>query len=290
MARDINNQKNPWGTQGGLEPQRADLWVVDISSAIRSIRTVLSLPLPDIPSFYAQSVALPELVVKPEQYRRDSRPYNMPSFDDALQPVRVTFLVDSNDDEQSSDIYLVLDAWRTIVRAGRGAMGTERHIILNDNYRIDFAFNMHVALVKGGHALLQTTTPQAQARSAVAAQQPSGTLFNVKKDPSALNQLPMPGDATEAAQQQTQTQQQAALFSAGVANQLKGLNSSSVQNNLQIASLYVIENAWLGSFKINDLSYASNQLLTIEAQFYAENIVDHYAQSNEMPTTPKILT
>jgi hypothetical protein len=293
MAHNISNQKNPWGTQraeGGLEPQRADLWIVDIDSAVRKIRRVLSLPLPEIQYFYAQSVALPELVVRPDQFRRDSRPYNMPSFDEPLQPVRITFLVDNTDDEQSSDIYTVLDAWRTVVRAGRGAMSSERQVFLNENFRIDFAFNIYVMLVKGGHALIETTTAKAKTKSALTSQQPSGPLFSIRRDPSALNQIPTPLNAGQASQQQTETQQQAALFQASVANQLSGLSTSAVQNDLQSASLYALENAWLSSFRINELNYASNQLLTIEAQFYADNIVDHFAQFNKIPETPKILS
>src|SRR3546814_9436789 len=137
MARDVTYQKNPWGTQGGEEPQRADLWMIDLGSAVRNLSSVLGISIPVLRPYYAQSVTMPELVVRPDTFRRDSRPYHMPSTDDPPGPVRVVFLLDARD-AKSSEIYKVLDAWRSVVRAGRGGTGAAASVLLNSHSRIAY--------------------------------------------------------------------------------------------------------------------------------------------------------
>jgi protein-disulfide isomerase-like protein with CxxC motif len=46
-------------------------------------------------------------------------------------------------------------------------------------------------------------------------------------------------------------------------------------NSLLPCGVYVLEKAWLSSFKVSDLNYAQgNQLVYLDATFYADNIVD----------------
>jgi hypothetical protein len=140
VARVIAQQSNPWVVSapdgGGLDPQRTDLWGISMEQASKGLSTMLGQAVLDIPTYYAQSLVWPELKIKPDQIRRDSRPYNMPSFDEPLDPVRITFIMDAA--PNSSRIYWFLDRWRQVVRAGRGAMSNENTIPLNANYRIDY--------------------------------------------------------------------------------------------------------------------------------------------------------
>jgi hypothetical protein len=150
----IVQQKNPWAAQagagGGLDPQRSDLWTVDFKQVSDGLSVVLEQNVPGIPTYFAQSLNFPEPKVRGEMYRRDSRPYNMPGFDEPLDPVRMTFILESPGPGTSSRIYRFLDNWRQVVRAGRGAMSAAgASITLDENYRIDYAFNINVFLLAG---------------------------------------------------------------------------------------------------------------------------------------------
>ena len=179
-------------------------------------------PLALVPSYFAQSVSLPELAVKAEPVRRDSRAYNMPSWDEPLGTTRITFLVDAQT-RFSSRIYRLLDSWRMLARAGRGSVGTESSVILNPNYRINYAFTIMLSLLCGG-------------LSAAAS---------------------------------------AATLDEAAADFLGG--SFHIDNDLQYSGQYLLENAWLGSFKMGDLSYEGAKSATIEATFYADNVLDNGA-------------
>lgn len=167
MARIIDDQLNIWGKQQGIEPQRSDLWVINFNQALSGLASVsfdatpmssgIDMPFlpPKLASYFAQSVALPDLKVKSETVRQDSRPYPMPSWDEALEGIRIVFLLDcfkpggSSASPYRSDIYQMLDTWRAVVRAGRGAMSNEFAIALNGNYRIDYAFDVNVLMLRG---------------------------------------------------------------------------------------------------------------------------------------------
>jgi hypothetical protein len=167
MARVIANQRNIWGRQNGAEPQRADLWVVDFSLALQGLSGVVvngtpmtpgSTATPYVPprlaTYHAASVALPELKIRPEQIKRDSRPYQVPSWDDPCEAVRINFILDSFKpggavvSPYRSDIYQMLDVWRMVTRAGRGPMSKEFSITLDANYRIDYAFDVRLMLLR----------------------------------------------------------------------------------------------------------------------------------------------
>jgi hypothetical protein len=278
VAREVKYQSNPWGAiadGGGEEAQRTDLWMVDLSSPIRGVQSQLNLVLPDIPSYFAQSVSFPELRVKADQFRRDSRPYNMPAFDDPPDPVKITFILDARGDDKSSRIYTVLDKWRAIVRAGRGGMSEELGVFLNNNYRIDFAFNINVFLLKGGSAkvISAALSNQQLANQQAAAVTRQTNTFTLRRSFTSLSQFQTPTSNQQAQQQQAIVNQQAAAAAANAAL-LNTVDGDSINNDLQIAGAYTLKNAWLGGFKISDLNYGPAQIATIDAQFYVEDVFD----------------
>ncbi len=165
MARVIDNQTNIWGRQQTIDSQRADLWVADFTQALSGLASVIidsnvlgnnvSLPFvpPKLASYYVRVMGLPELRVRPDVVRRDSRPYQMPSWDDPCEAVRMTFLLDCFQpgkvfNPYRSDVYQMLDVWRAVVRAGRGGMSTEYAITLDNNYRIDYAHDIGLNLLR----------------------------------------------------------------------------------------------------------------------------------------------
>jgi hypothetical protein len=159
-------QINQWGKT--IDGQRSDLWLVDLESVVKTFRTAGLFSDGDDfygidTSYYASTVALPELKVNAEVVRRDSRPYNMPSWDDPLGAIRVTFIHDVGQTKvgsvQRSEIMKLLTVWRAVVRAGRGGMSTEDSFILGAYYntarelagtrqRLD-AHNIALYLLKG---------------------------------------------------------------------------------------------------------------------------------------------
>lgn len=180
----IVQAENPWGVRNGLEPQRNDLWYLDMRNVVDGIMG--RIPDSPIPSqvgysktwdtqtmygyanelqpmggnsgavkFYAISLGLPELIVSPEVVRRDSRPYNVPGFDSPLGQIRVTFIMDSSRRKEGDDgigrseVYSLLNAWRTLVRAGRGEMSTEYALSLDKNFRASHAFDINVYFLGG---------------------------------------------------------------------------------------------------------------------------------------------
>ncbi len=184
MARIIDNQINPWGKQQGPELQRSDLWVIDFNQALTGLARAANssdlmtsgLDTPFLPTklatYFAKSVALPDLKIRSEPIRRDARPYPMPSWDEPLEPVRIVFWLDAfgpghtGVDPFRSDIYQMLNVWRAVVRAGRGSMSSEFAITLNGNYSIDYAFDVRVLMMRASsrptlNSALNTTNEQA---------------------------------------------------------------------------------------------------------------------------------
>lgn len=279
MARVIQNQRNPWGAQAGLggeEPQRSDLWVVDMTSVLRGITAQLSIDLPPIPAYFAQSISIPELRVKADAFRRDSRPYNMPTWDDPLDPVKITFILDAALPGYASRIYNVLDRWRSLVRAGRGSMSKEAMPVLNNNYRIDFQFNITVMLLRGGQAAINSALSQSDAL--VQSITPSPTkpkIFNLILNPSSTVQRPVPTNSTLERQQAAEAANAAAAANASTALLLaNAVQLSNVDNDLQYSGAYTLQNCWLGGFRISDLNYTTTQISTLEATIYAEDVYD----------------
>lgn len=139
--------KNPWGQI--IEAQRADLWQLDMSQVVQGLvnlstlsesaagivasNPVISLEglslMKRIIHYYAQSIEFPKLTVNPITVMRASRPYQMPGYDEALGEIQIKFLHDLDSslsgDVRRSRIYTLLQAWRGLVRAGRGQMSQE---------------------------------------------------------------------------------------------------------------------------------------------------------------------
>ena len=161
MATRISEfQRNVWGSQAerGVDAQRADLWIVDMSTVTEGLKTHFRFDDYNIEPYYAKSVSLPELKVKAEMVRRDSRAYMVPGFDEPLDPIKIVFLMDAsigNEEDQklaltASKVYRFLDSWRSLVRAGRGGFSQEREVEVNaETYRIDYAFNVTLYLLRG---------------------------------------------------------------------------------------------------------------------------------------------
>jgi hypothetical protein len=155
---------NPWGVAGGLEVQRSDLWSIDLSEVVNGLANldtfnqagglVLSdaSRLLNIVEFFPCSVTLPDLVVTPMPTRRDSRPYYLPGDDEPPGNVRVVFIHDvatsAEGDIYNSQIYTLLSLWRSVTRAGRGAMSGEAEFVLDASfkappYRFDIPINLN---------------------------------------------------------------------------------------------------------------------------------------------------
>jgi len=166
MGRNTDWQTNPWGKT--VEVQRSDLWVINFDSVVKEFREsgLFSSGCEFYgvaTSYYAQTVQLPEQVVRPEVVHRDSRPYNMPSWDDPLGAIRVVLLSDIGSQKQgtgfTSEVIKMLTTWRAVVRAGRGGMSTEDSFTLNSFYSTArdrngtraplHSFNVPIYLLKG---------------------------------------------------------------------------------------------------------------------------------------------
>lgn len=85
----------------------------------------------------------------------------MPSFDEAIGQVKVTFVLDVGDaDFRVSRLYRFLDTWRGVVRGGRGSYTTEREVELDESYKLPYRHDLLFRLVHGvgDGSWLETTT------------------------------------------------------------------------------------------------------------------------------------
>jgi hypothetical protein len=253
---------NPWGRPSvdsslTLEPQRADLWVVDLGQVLNGVTgagiysgignmvcdsglTVRDHVRSISPfgnksttiNYYVASVALPEQVIKPEEVVRESRPYNVPGYDGPLGPTRMTFIHDisawNNDTVRRSEIWSLLTLWRMLVRAGRGGFSSEVVPLLDANFKANYAFPVNIKFL-GGLSL---------------------------KDAQALANNP------------------SASFSAA-----SGMNSNSA---LEISAVYTLENCWLSTMQIGEINYEGGaKVVPITATFYADSITPWFQLSAE---------
>lgn len=260
MRSVIDNQTNPWGTLKGVEIQRSDLWIVDFKDALQGLNQMLTrsedmtpglapyyLP-PKLASYFVQNVTLPELKTRAEPIRRDSRPYPTPSWDEALEPISMTFILDcytagsagtANTTPYKSDVYQMLDGWRAVVRAGRGAMSSEYAIRLNADYRIDYAFDVRLLLLRGVDPQVLDTGP---AQALIQQGNALAGLFG-------YSTIQTVGLAASAA-----------------------IGANSIINDLQFSSQFRLTRCWLGSFKLSEMSYDTAKVVTLAATFYADDI------------------
>lgn len=263
MAR-VKDIINQWGRQSGPNPQRSDLWQVDLSALITGLNTVQSgeedgIFLPDMPRYFSASVSIPEQKIKAEPVRRDSCSYNMPGWDEPLEAFKFTFILDDGGNQSSSatisgqsTLYTLFTIWRAVVRSGRGAVGNESSFVLNANYTLDYAYPIYIYLLKGqappGLSSLQAVIGANTSNS-------YNTTFQDSNDEAAITR--------------------AQLQSTG-----SDFSSLAAQMGLDISGIYRLENAWLSSFKMADLSYEGAKVHTIEASIYADNLLQVWSGSS----------
>lgn len=256
---------NRWGHRGDApDPQRTDLWQVDFTNTVSQISSALRQgKLLTIQPFDVQSVTLPDLRTRSEPVPRDSRPFHMPSMDEPLEPIQMTFVMNS-DQAVASDLLRVLSGWRTLVRAGRGGMSAETSFALNDNFTVDFAFDVTLTLVRPG--MIQDTGGQTPT---VPQTQPTNQFAGAP----GLSMPTTPGAASLFALDVARGtgQSNASLFAQG-ASQLSGLSNGATKSNFDANFAYTLKKCWLASHRVSDLSYADARILTVDATFYAEDI------------------
>ena len=255
MALNIATRKqtNLWGKQSdiagdiGLEPQRNDLYYVDFDNALKNVAVISKQSLAPLIPQYVRSCSLPELRTKSEPIRRDSVAYNMPSWDDPLDPVKLVFMMETSS-YRSSRVTAFLDAWLVLTRAGRGSRVAGYYeptgwLTLNSNFSIDFRFDVNLYLLRGSFP------------SSDFSQSSSTTI-----SPSTTSVTPSPVLITSTANQLNATLGASVNFQSG------GLNS-----NMVLHTTYVLKNAWLGAYKVSDFNYAESNLTTVEATFYIDS-------------------
>jgi len=144
--------ENIWAKAGsGLEPQRADLWIIDFREATYALTKTHFAT-----HFFAASVSLPPLSIKAEEFRKGSVPYMLPGFDEAPGPVTINFIHDigtnggQNEvtDIYRSEMYKFLNLWRRAARAGRGGMSEEDVPVLDANYKHSYRFDVSLNMVR----------------------------------------------------------------------------------------------------------------------------------------------
>jgi len=268
MSRELAtiNQTNLWGKtadSAGLEPQRNDLYFVNFNLARNGVAAATDLKLAVILPQYVRSVSIPEIRTKAEPIRRDSVAYNMPSWDDPIDAVKITFLLDTHDQDDRSDVIQFLDAWLALTRAGRGRRGPLGYsaplgyINLNSQFRIDFRYDVSLYLLRGS-----------EASSAGFVDTGMDEEFTVRLDAAyrilrkydGLIQQGLPSPPGVSGPPPIPVQEN--LF---YQEQLKPFP------NMVIHSIYTLSNAWLSAYKISDFSYAESALTTVDATFYVDS-------------------
>lgn len=150
----VTDAKNTWGSAGSSDVlQRTDLWQVDFRAVIGGLNQVTGATGIEVEPWDARSVTLPQRAMKVEPVRRDSRSYNMPSFDEPLEASKMVFLFSSKVEAESSQVHRLLTLWWQQVRAGRGSIsGDGLDLPLNANYTLDFRWPIFITLFKGASA------------------------------------------------------------------------------------------------------------------------------------------
>lgn len=147
----IKDQINPWGKS--LEPQRSDLWKLDFSQVMSGLQIPTVSPL--FPAhFYATKVNFPALHLKEVEVVENGVPVAYPDADQVCGEVRVEFIHDIGTGVggiSRSEIYTILEAWRSKIRAGRVGFSSESESIpvLDTNFKSNYAFDIPFQFVKG---------------------------------------------------------------------------------------------------------------------------------------------
>lgn len=279
MPRLINlaDQKNLWGatTSGGLEPQRSDLWLVDLTELVNGLNkqgTFEALGLAAVPKFlpqFVQSVTFPELKMKAEAFRRDSIPFNMPSWDEPMDPVKITFLMDTWPNPNQSMVVSLMQAWQAIVRAGRGDRSSlyaddALAVPLNANFRYDYTFPIRIAQLRGGFAASGHLSGEQ------IDQMNQQMVYRSQQDSDAQDKLQAALASGD---------QESAITYANMANPQGNFNFRSAEQRplkevpwLHVAGNWMLSNCWLGGWKMSDHTYAESKPTTVDATIYAEDL------------------
>lgn len=153
--------RNPWGRKGGLDAQRADLWLLDLNQASGNGNTLISTLKSYFPAqmdgissdelpYTAYAVTLPELRIEPATMYRSSTPYTIPAADGVVGEVRVNFRVTS---DTSSATYTILELWKELARVGRqGYYYTGTPIKTSggaNRYTVPFRFDVPLQFYRG---------------------------------------------------------------------------------------------------------------------------------------------
>jgi hypothetical protein len=274
MARDIATikQNNLWGKAAdnglGLEPQRSDLYVLDFTTAQKGVAQAANQRLVDVLPQFVRSISLPELRTKADPIRRDSVPFQMPSWDDPLDAIKVVFMLDTSNEDDKSAVIQFLDAWLALTRAGRGSRfqgyAATGWLTLDANFRVNYAYNVNLFLLRGAAFNFGTgATGQDQSQLNTYLANANAMFRNARKRQGLV-----------------QTGNPVPSGNAGTINILSQLarqqpNTAATDQLTQdviIHSIYVLSNAWLAAYKLSDFSYMENNLTTVEATFYAESI------------------
>ena len=277
MAR-INraNQINLWGKAANQavtrDPQRADLWFADFSGVTAALqKRVLGnqfgefsmLPLrqfpqtiPDLAPQLVKSITFPETKMRPETFRRMSIPYQMPSWDEPLDPIRVQFIADL---AQSSEVTgfsaaKMLTWWSYVARIGRGSRkdgAASSVLVLQENSAggleiPQYAFDFTVYMIRGMDA----------------------PVFG---DSIALNQTVLNSTSGAAAGAWAANAAGGGAGSPPPFSAQSGFQAS-ISNSMTISSIVRFNRAWVAGFKMSDLSYETPGLVLFDATLYAEAV------------------
>lgn len=267
----VREQVNLWGKQadqgGGLEPQRNDLYLVDFEVAVEGVQAAsniqpkIGLVIPQ----FIRSISFPETRVKADPIRRDSMPCNMPSWDDPLDVIKLSFLLDTSNLENSSVVTRFLDTWLALTRAGRGTRSgftsAPGWLTLNSKWSVDFRFPIHLKLLRGTDKPARNTLSTAGFARFMAQ---STSAFRNQMAAASVPQIGIPGISDALRETLTlSTRVSEETYAAQFV-----LGSASLTSHL----IYTLKNAWLAGYKLSDFTYTESTLVTVDANFYADSV------------------
>lgn len=254
----VDKQRNLWGQT--IDPHRVDLYYVDFDEARAGVEIETGKPSVPILPQHVQSITLPEIQkVRAEPIRRESIAYPMPSWDEALEPIVASFILD---DTTPNPVITMLEQWGGLVRAGRGLrtasggfpLNQSLAIKLNANFRMEFRFNIYIFLLQGSQGQI-TARPQ-----------PTQSIAQSQVKRNFLQQL---GDALK--KKQVTPAQQQNPFSLPI-------NSSALEpppaddfSVLTVAKTWTAR-VWLSGYKVIDLNYGANGMVMVTATFQTEHL------------------
>lgn len=252
MSRDVsvNSLRNLWGVQSvaganALEPQRVDLFLVDFTNAVAELNAAAGIQLSPVEPQFVKSVSIPDLKIKAEVIAKNSIPVHFPSWDEPVEPAKISFLLDTYSAEDKSAVLDMLDTWIALTRAGHGkkfggfGSGSQEtgYFLLDSTFRTNCRFDIQVKFLRG------------KLKSAQAAPVDLIPQVNGEVAASRLN---------EAATQHD-------IFARYTVP-----NSSILEPDMEEHMRIVLRKAWCAGYKVSDLNYGDSQLVTVDAIFYPE--------------------